>query len=217
MRCGGFLGDFAGEIRVLDLQSAARDGDGILVAWQGAGTRCGETLGDLLSKAREVYWHVYVDRVLTTITTANYAQVELDLDAHSIVEVLGVASNVASLAVENVTTRKPGGGDRMELTWRHDGTGSLAAFRIYWDGGSAEAAMRLLDSVAYDEGRAEYRYVTDPLQSGDYRFGVVAADEAGNETELLAAHVEILTMPDAPTNLACEYDADELSVVLGWT
>ena len=216
MRCGGYLGDFAGEIRVMDLTAISCGGNGILARWQGGGTKCGEALGDPLGRVREILWQVYVDRKLAAVTGANFALVEGRAGTHTLIEVIGAACNVARLGMENVSATKPCGGDRVKLAWRHEGGGEPTEFRIWWDAGEGEALAELFARAAFEPGRAEYSHLSRSLPPGRYRFGLAAADASGNESALFEAEIEILGLPQPPANLAHDYDAEDRSVRLTW-
>jgi len=217
MRCGGCLGDFAGEIRVTELFAEEVPGEpgAAIVRWQGGGTKCGDVLGDFLGKLREVRWHVLVDGRPVSVTEDNRLEVELDIGAHSIIEVIGVAENVAHISSANVAARKPGG-DRVRFTWEHQGTGDPTRFLIYWDAGEGGSPETLFATIPFEPGRTQYTYLTRPLADGYYNFGIAAADAAGNETTLLLSSVEILGLPDPPENFDYSYDSSDRSVILTW-
>ena len=218
MRCGGLLGDFAGEIRVIDLLAEDVPGEPgtATVRWQGGGTKCGDVLGDFLGKLRSLRWHVLVEGQLVSVTEDNRLEVQFDIGAHAIIEVIGVAQNVAHVSSASLATRKPGG-DRTRFIWEHDGTGEPAEFRIYWDAGEGQDPEVLYAAIPRERGRTQYTFMTGPLADGSYNFGIAASDDAGNETALLPSAVDILGLPDPPVELDYSYDPSERTVTLSWS
>jgi len=218
MRCGGYLGDFAGEIRILDLQAVEEDfGTDVLVTWQGGGTRCGDVLGDYLGDNANVAFQVYVDAELRAVTSDNFIRVDIDPDKHSSIEVIGIASHLAGKDQSNAVEGMAGGGNQVFLAWTHDGTGDPSEFRIYWDAGDGETPDTLLETVEYETGVTNYTWQSDHLANGDYTFGLAAADAAGNETDMVLIGRSIYAPPRPPSNLQYTYTTAGREVTLTWT
>jgi len=217
MRCGGVAGDYAGEIEARDLLVDQIPGEAgsAVVFWQGGGTRCGDILGDYLGKLIRLRWHVFVDTRLVSVVVGNRLEIEIDPESHSIIEVLGVADNVAHITSTNLLAPKPGG-NRIRFSWTHDGQGAPARFFIYWDSGAGETPATLYATAPFEIGRTDYEYLTAPLEDGNYNFGITVGDTAGNETALLQSSVSIIGIPDPPDNLDYAYEAADRSLTLTW-
>jgi len=218
MLCGGYLGDFAGEIRIEDLHAVPQaSGSQVLVTWQGGGTRCGDVLGDYLGKHRGIQFQVYVDGKLRAVTPQNSVYVDIDPDLHQSVEVIGISSHLAYLDQSNAVEAMDGGGNQVALYWTHDGTGDPDEFRVYWDEGEGGDADTLLATIEYRSTETSYVYTTGHLSNGDYQFGLVAADAAGNETTAQELTRSIYAPPRPPSNLQYTYTSDGRQVTLTWT
>jgi len=218
MRCGGWLGDFAGEVRVRELTARESSGEpgAAIVTWRGGGTICGDLLGDLAGKVRDLKWLVFVDGQLETVTDDTSAEVDVTPGDHVLIEVIGVAANLAALPSENIAETSPAG-SRVRLVWTHAGGGQVALFRIYWDEGSGEVPDVLYAEAPFESDSENYSYTTAPLADGNYRFGVAAVDSAGNETAIQEAGVQVLGLPDPPVELSYSYEASGRQLSLSWS
>ena len=221
MRMAGFISDYLGEPRVVELQLHERGVAGVDVSWQGGRTRMGGPLGMPLGIDSGIAFQIYLNREFAGRTGQNGFTVRVEPNLHNWFEVIPIAAHLAGLAQAHITAG--GLGDIAELSWPASASSDVAAYCVYHDSKSGtidyNTAYMTIPARRGGSVASTYTCRTGRLSSGTWKFGIRPVDEAGNvqTSGTLAASCVVTRAPDPPTALARTYHFASKKATLTWT
>ena len=136
-------------------------------------------------------------------------------------EIVGVATHLQTRDQSNVIERSLG--RRVTLAWPASASDDVAGYRVYHDDRSGTVDYEtVVDEVDANPGglaRDDYAWTSDELAAGTWRFGIRAADAAGNVKTAPVREVELTLTPppDPPADLAHDYHDVTHTVTLSWS
>ncbi len=112
----------------------------------------------------------------------------------------------------------------MHLRWKASESGDVASYRVYHNGGTGTVNYEAMaDEVEAAPGGLkleEVEWRSGELEDGRWRFGVRAADAAGNEAVSPAretGEIEVMGLPLAVVEVTGKYNAASAGVEVSWT
>ncbi|GEM_PF-5258184 len=223
MRTGGWCGDIPGEVRLAEEELLIAEGTGVTVLqFKGGRFAMGYPLGMPVGVDGGVSFQVYVDGELVEATGRPTAVLSVSAGVQHHVEALGVATHLRQKDQSNVLSHT--GGQRVMLEWPGSESADVKTYRIYGNGGSGavdyETVLSEVDAAPGGVRLTEMRWRSEALPDGTWRFGIRAADGAGNEAEgpvRETGEIEVASVPLPVTRLEAEYESATGTVELTWS
>ncbi|HUU42663.1 MAG TPA: hypothetical protein VMX57_02730 [Planctomycetota bacterium] len=223
MRIGGLISDWLGEIRLAEPEVFENGffGTSRLVRWKAGRFELGYPLGMPLGVDAGVAFQVYTSGAYCCATTEPLVLLPVVDDALNWFEIVGVATHLQTRDQSNVIERSLG--RRVTLAWPASASDDVAGYRVYHDDRSGTVDYEtVVDEVDANPGglaRDDYAWTSDELAAGTWRFGIRAADAAGNVKTAPVREVELTLTPppDPPADLAHDYHDVTHTVTLSWS